>query len=296
MRGAEQGFLLLSSNLGDPNRKPLTTAQLRLLADRSWMVDTTDPMRDLSPEDLEKMGIAPSLAQRILHLLSQTEELDYYIASAKRLGCSPLTRVSEKYPLLLRQRMGLDAPGVLWAKGNLQLLEKRKIAVVGSRELENANGDFAREVGRQAALQGYVVVSGNARGADRTAQTACLENGGQVICVVPDRLKSYGYHENILYLSEDSYDGEFTALRALSRNRVIHALGEKTFVCQSGSGKGGTWDGCVKNLRFGWSGLYCFRDGSPSMERLEQMGAQQIGQDQLSDFSKLQNPMKIDMV
>ena len=143
-------------------------------------------------------------------------------------------------------------------------------------------------MGRQAALQGYALVSGNARGADRTAQEACLAAGGWVISVVADGLDKQTARERMLYLSEDGFEEAFSAARALSRNRVIHALGCKTFVAQCSYRKGGTWDGTVKNLRFGWSPVFCFRDGSAAAELLAQMGAELVEMEALSPFESLQ--------
>ena len=51
--------------------------------------------------------------------------------------------------------------------------------------------------------------------------------------------------------------------------------------------QGGTWDGTVKNLRFGWSEVACFRDGSEASIQLEQMGAYLIGTEDLKDFGTL---------
>ncbi len=287
MRGPERGYLLLSSCLGDPSRNPLTTAQLRVLADRSWQLDATKADRDLTLHDLIALGYTPTMAQHILNLLSQEDVLDHYLARARRDGCIPLTRISNHYPLRLRQRLGLDSPGVLWAMGDISLLQYRAIALVGSRQLQEPNRRFAEEAGRQAALQGFVLVSGNARGADRTAQAACLEAGGKIISIVADELRRCCPKDNTLYLSEEDFDLPFSALRALSRNRCIHALGEKTLVCQSNLGSGGTWDGTVKNLRFGWSPVFCFNDGSPAMLQLQQMGATYARISQLQDFDLL---------
>ena len=292
MRAGERGFLLLSSCLGDPARKPLTTAQMRVLADRSWRLDVADADRDIKAEDLMTLGYGQAMAQRIVYLLSQEDVLEHYIARGKRAGCTALTRVSESYPLRLRKTLALDSPGVIWAKGDLSVLRTPCVALVGSRELEEQNKIFAMEVGRQAALQGYTLVSGNARGADRTAQDVCLAAGGRVICIVADDLSRHREKENVLYLSEEDFDAEFSAQRALSRNRLIHALGDKTLVAQCRSGMGGTWDGTVKNLRFGWSSVFCFDDGSEGMTRLVQMGAQRVTISQLRDLSALEADQK----
>lgn len=293
MTGAERGFLLLTSHLGDPDRPVLTVAQFRTLADRMIHADCVPEERDLQIADLLSLGYGREKAGRILRLLQEEDLLHHYISRGKRLDCVPVTRVTAQYPLILRQRLGQDSPGTLWAKGDLSLLTLPAISLVGSRELRPENHAFAQAVGRHAASQGLVLVSGNARGADRAAQDACLEEGGRVICIVADELWKHPLRERVLYLSEEDYDSPFTAQRALSRNRCIHTLGRMVFVAQSGQQKGGTWDGTAKNLRFGWSPVVCFRDGSAASLELEQMGAYLIDADHLEDFSVLQDQISI---
>ena len=287
MNGREMGFLLLTSSLGNPDRKPLTLAQLRTLNHRVRQAERIDQLRDVTPQDLLQLGYDPANARRIVDLLEQEEQLSWYVAEGKRYGCVPVTRVSESYPVRLRSRMGLDAPGCLWAKGDLSLLDLPAVSLVGSRELRPLNEAFAAEVGRQAALQGYVLVSGNAKGADSVAQDSALAHGGKVISVVADQLQAQPDQENVLYLSEMDFDAHFSAARALSRNRTIHALGGLTLVAQCTLGKGGSWDGSVKNLKYGYSPLFVLDDGSEGAEALIQMGAEPILGSQLENLSTL---------
>lgn len=289
MNPRERGFLLLTSHLGDPDRSVLTVAQLRTLAMRVQDMVPEQTDRELTEADLMVIGYNREMAERIVHLLAQESLLDAYLAKGKRQGSVPITRVSDWYPHILRQRLGLDSPGCLWARGDVEILNTPAIALVGSRDLREPNREFAEAVGAQAARQGLTLVSGNARGADRAAQEACLRAGGKVISIVADSLNRVPLR-NVLYLSEDGFDEEFSAQRALSRNRCIHALGRMVFVAQSELKKGGTWSGTVRNLRFGWSPVVCFQDGSEAAEQLEQMGAYQIGLADLQDFTCLQTP------
>ena len=287
MRATERGFLLLTSPLGDPLRKPLTVAQFRTLAKRVQQMEKPTEQRDLTLADLTALGYEQDFAYRLLHLLSQEDLLDHYLRRAAAAGCVPIARIGQDYPAVLREKLDPDSPASLWSKGDLSILAKPRIALVGSREIQQENRSFAWEVGTQAALQGYVLVSGNARGADKIAQTACLRAGGQVIVVVADELEKQKQEKNVLYISEDGFDLPFSAIRALSRNRVIHALAEKTFVAQCTCGSGGTWDGTIKNLNSGWSPVFCFADGTPAMDQLSQMGAEKIGIQQLGDIQQL---------
>ncbi len=286
MTGAEKGFLLLTSCLGDPNRKPLSVPQLRTLAQRVQRVKPAQD-RELTEQDLTALGYGRLDALRILSLLSDDALLDRYLARARRLGIQPITRLSGQYPGKLRKKLELESPGVLWAKGDMSILDGPMIALVGSRNILPLNQHFAKEVGRQAALQGYALVSGNARGADSIAQNACLNAGGKVICVLADALSQYNRRENILYLSLEDFDAAFSSMRALSRNRIIHALGEKVFVAQCTAGRGGTWNGAVKNLKAGWSPVFCFQDGSADSDQLISLGAEPIREEMLCNLTEL---------
>lgn len=288
MTPKEAGFLLLTSRLGNPDRKVLTTPQLRTLGERMANMPAPEEDRDLEIRDLTALGYGQEMAARILALLEEEDLLNHYLRRAEKLGCIPISRVSGAYPQILKERLGLASLGCLWAKGDLAILDSPMIALVGSRDLNPVNQEFAAEVGRQAALQGYTLVSGNARGADRTAQNACLKAGGRVVSIIADSLAQKTLRSRILYISEEDFDEEFSAQRALSRNRLIHALGEKTFVAQSAYQMGGTWDGTVKNLRAGWSPVFLFSDGSPASQQLCQMGADPVNRDDLSDLAGLQ--------
>ena len=290
MTGAERGFLLLCCHLGNPERRPLTVAQFRKLSRRVREAEKAPGDRELEVSDLTRLGYGKADAEQILSLFSEEELLDRYLRKAERAGCIPLTPLSPGYPRRLWEALGDDAPACIWARGDLTLLGDPGIALVGSRDLHPKNREFARQAGLEAAKQGLVLISGNARGSDRTAQEAALAAGGKVISILADRLTDHEPRENLLYLSEEGFDLEFSAQRALSRNRCIHAMGFAAIAAQCSLRTGGTWDGSVKNLRFGWSPLYVFDDGSESADLLTEMGAVKIGFEELKDLRNLPGP------
>ena len=85
------GFLLLCSHLGNPDRKPLTTAQLRLLARR---VMDCGPFSEgeLTEKTLLELGFSPEGARHILALLEDQALLEELNLTdlAKRVGEKPL--------------------------------------------------------------------------------------------------------------------------------------------------------------------------------------------------------------
>lgn len=280
------GFLLLTSHLGNPERKPLSVSQMRCLAQRVLEHGAFEP-GELTQKQLLAMGCSQALSARILALLEDTALLEHYLQKARVRKCVPIQRSDERYPVVLRRKLGLDSPGCLWAKGDVTLLDRPMVSAVGSRKLRPENRDFAYEAGRQAAKQGFVLVSGNAAGADQAAQQGCLEAGGQVVSVIPDALHSYLEQPNVLYLSEEDYDVPFSTPRALGRNRVIHALGRLVLVAQSRAEQGGTWSGTALNLHNRWTPVAVFADGSEGCRALCGLGAEAVDTAALSNLRLL---------
>lgn len=274
MKKTEEGVLLLCCKLGDPGCRPLTMAQFRQLGLRVRAYGLSgDPLSELSSSDLCRLGYTDEEAVKIVRLLDRQDLLERYLSEAERQGIAPITRVSDVYPARVSAHKKHSATPVLFAKGDLSLLSGPCIAVVGSRVIHEENRTFAKAAGELTAREGFTLVSGGAVGADSTAQRACLEAGGRCIICVPDELTQYEYTDRILYLSEGGYELPFSTPRALCRNALIHMLGEKTIAAQCTYGKGGTWQGCVENLKHGWSELYVFDDGSEGSSALIERGA-----------------------
>ena len=277
MTAAEEGVLLLCSRLGDPDSKPLTVPQFRELGSRVRAAAMDgDPLRQLRAADLQALGYDEMQTARILRLLDREATLHRYLQQAKELQILPLTRTSPDYPQRIREKLGFSCPPVLFYRGDLSLLRKPSLAVVGSRRLLPENEAFARDAGRFAAEQQLMLVSGGAIGADLTAQNACLSYGGGCVIFPADRLDRCRPHERVLYLSADGYDSPFSAPRALLRNNLIHTQGDRVIAAQCTYGSGGTWQGCLENLRHGWSDLFVYDDHSKGAAALMERGATAI--------------------
>lgn len=272
-------MLLLCSTLGDENSRPLSAAQFRTLADRARALGPgeADLRRDLTAKDLTRLGYAPEEAERIAYLLSREAALHAYLSTAERRGIFPLTRITPGYPSALRVLLGDRCPPVLFTRGERSLLELPCISVVGSRQPNERTRGFARRVGALAAKEGFVLCSGGAGGVDTEAEDACLVGGGRVIVFPAGRLLDCRVDARVLYLAEGDYDAPFSAQRALSRNRLIHALGERTYAAQPRLNTGGTWRGCADHLRSIDRPLYLFDDGSEATRALLADGASPIG-------------------
>lgn len=93
----------------------------------------------------------------------------------------------------------LDAafpPFLFYYKGDISLLEKGGISVVGTRKASENGGRRARRLARELALRGETVISGLARGIDSAALSSAIGAGGSVIAVIGTPINQYYPPEN----------------------------------------------------------------------------------------------------
>ena len=252
----------------------LSLAQARELSRRARAagIGEEDPLRDVTVKDVRRLGYSEYEAGHIVLLLGRERQLDGYLLAAEKAGVTVITRLDTRFPRRLRDQLGARC-AALFCRGDLELLQSVCVSVVGSRHLASPGAQFAAQAGRLAAREGFTLCSGDAMGADRTAQEACLSNGGSVLIFPATELVYCPIRKNTLYAAEGGFELGFSAQRALGRNRFIHAMGEKTLVAQTGFGKGGTWSGSLDNLQHEYSPLFVFDDGSEGARALCARGA-----------------------
>lgn len=264
---------MLCCDLGD-QIQPLTLSQYAKLARLIRSVAPEgDLSRDLSARYLHELGLNEAFSARICRLLSREARLSAVLRGADARGITAVTVLNPAFPQALKLTLSRQCPPVLFCRGALPLTQQPGIALVGARALREPGAAFARTVGQLAAAQHRTLISGNARGADQTAQNACLAAGGAVVSFVADRLSAHAPQERTLFCSEGGFDLGFSAARALSRNRLIHAMAQAVFVAQTACGTGGTWAGTTENLQKGWSPVYVCDDGSDGAQALVARGA-----------------------
>jgi DNA processing protein len=93
-----------------------------------------------------------------------------------------LGRRSRLYPPLLAELH--DPPAVLHVRGDAELLREPAVAIVGARSCSSYGARVARELARELARAGLVVVSGLARGIDGEAHRGTLDGGGRTVAVL----------------------------------------------------------------------------------------------------------------
>jgi DNA processing protein len=87
-------------------------------------------------------------------------------------GASILTWQCPEYPERLREIY--DPPPVLWVRGDMSLLKRPSIAIVGTRHPSPYGSGVAERLARDLAVRRVLVVSGMARGIDTCAHKGAL--------------------------------------------------------------------------------------------------------------------------
>jgi DNA processing protein len=168
------------------------------------------------------------------------------LETAGRLGARVLLPDDPEFPALLRAIS--EPPPVLFALGDLSLLQRPAVAIVGSRNHSPYGGEVGRSLAWSAAAAGIVVVSGMARGLDAVAHRAALDAGGATIGVLGNGLGViYPAANRALYqlvaeggllLSEFPPGERPNAGSFPRRNRLISGLARVTVVVEAASGSG----------------------------------------------------------
>lgn len=164
----------------------------------------------------------------------------------------------KQYNLLSDTRSGPDV--TIHYAGDLSLVERLAVSVIGSRTVSEQGRLRARRVSVELSRVGVVVTSGLAKGVDTAAHSGALEAGGRTIAVIGTPLdRSYpaengllqeGIYRDHLLLSQfadgsRTYPSDFP-----KRNRIMAALTDASVIVEA-SDTSGTLHQAAECVRLG---------------------------------------------
>ena len=187
-----------------------------------------DAVPDLAPRG---GGRPPRLASR--------SDAEREMARIDALGARYLVLGQGLYPSALAELD--DAPPLLTVKGELKLLDKMLVAMVGARNASAAACRFARQLAYDLGQQDVTVVSGLARGIDSAAHDGALESGtigvvagGLDVFYPPEnQARQEAMFEHGLVIAEMPPGTEPRARHFPYRNRIIAGLSSGTVVVEA---------------------------------------------------------------
>jgi DNA processing protein len=139
-----------------------------------------------------------------------------------------------------------DAPPFLWVLGNVDLLNRPTISLVGARNASSLGTRMAKALAQGLGEAGFVVVSGLARGVDAAAHLAALSTGtiavqaGGIDVIYPaeNAQLAQDIAKSGLRISEQPMGLQPMARHFPSRNRIIAGLSRATIVVEAASKSG----------------------------------------------------------
>ena len=195
-----------------------------------------------------KTKIVPFLKDNNINesdILNYLKESINVLSDCKQISASYITYLDFNYPFKLRKIY--NPPYILYTIGNIELLNKKIVAVRGSREPTNYSSSITKKIVNKLLKKGYVVVSGLAVGIDSVSHVECTKKGmkntigvlgtGLHKEVFYPRLNYYLYtdmlEKNNLVISELSPKMKGNRYTFPLRNRIIAGLSESIIAIQA---------------------------------------------------------------
>lgn len=188
---------------------------------------------------IQELDISSKLRHKILQAMKNSA-LDQCIERIM-MQCEVITIFDNIYPSQLREIY--SPPIILFARGDLKLLQKRITVVVGSRYPTSYSSFVLKNLIPKLIQQDIVIASGLARGVDALAHRETLKNEGKTIAVIGNGLNYFYPNQNQklqekimkqgLVLSEYLPDTPPLPFRFVERNRVLAGLCENVIVTEA---------------------------------------------------------------
>ncbi len=186
-------------------------------------------------------------AERLVAGLKNKHDLDHELALIAKHKIAWTTYIDQAYPELLKH-IYLPPPVLYWQGASLHA-QAPHIAFVGSRQANTYAQRVIAELIPPLIEQGWVIVSGGARGADSMAHEQALQHGGITIAVLGSGLlQLYPEDNKKLFYSIIERNGTIVSTYPLrtraqagnfpARNRVIAGLSKGCIVIQAAAKSG----------------------------------------------------------
>lgn len=161
------------------------------------------------------------------------------LEAGRRAGARLLTWDDPAYPALLREVP--EAPAVLWLRGDLSILDRLPVAVIGARNASSLGLRMARGMALGLSQAGAAVIAGLARGIDTVAHEAALNGGtiavmaGGIDMIYPSENAALARSicETGLLMTEQAPGVEPVARHFPARNRIISGLSRAVVVVEA---------------------------------------------------------------
>ena len=240
----------------------------------------------LGPSGIDLIqGSHPLDPSRIERLLGRQSALE---AACRRWRYSRvwvISRADQFYPKQLKDRLRRDCPPLLFGSGEVSLLRRGCLAIVGSEAANVDLTNFAQETGRLVADGGCVLVSGGFTRIEKAALRGAREAGGGVLThsretLAPTKVSQgfRGKNSQMGFVTVSDRDPTFNSECGVggADRRLLPVLADAALVVEAESEQDYPWSTVAERLRGPRPGRVFVRvsqDASQGLASLRKMGA-----------------------
>lgn len=181
--------------------------------------------------------------KKIYQAIINKEEIDeeFLEKNMKKIKCHYTTIISSDYPEALKH---INCPPfVLYYYGDLSLVDKKTIGVIGTSNPSQYGRDVAHTFTKDLIENNYVIINGFSLGTDEITTNQILESKGKNIVVLPRGIEySYPKRDKKLYnelknnhliISEYPFETKPQKIHYCARDRLIAGLSSLLLVTET---------------------------------------------------------------
>jgi len=229
-----------------------------------WCKQLNRTLQDFFAATTQEWEVTCQLNAKVVEKLKQAKEKlvaqAFLIEQLEQAHIHLMTVLDSEYPQSLKSALGRSQiPPVLFFMGDMDILKRQTIAIIGSRNASDDSLKFTRAVAGYLAEHDINVISGHARGVDRAAYEGAVSTDGCTTVVLPEGIRKLSKVQmrdlqprieagKVLLLSQFHPDASWLVSRAMERNGVVTALAQVIIVAELDT-RGGTWEGANGALK-----------------------------------------------
>lgn len=259
-------------------------------------LDGPSSLLSMCREELEiVLGINEFVAYKMIKRLSTLNIFLSVLSNLESNGINVTTKYEEDYPETLLKRLNKKSPLYLFYCGDISKI-KEGVSLTGLATVTK-DREYTKSLVDKMIKNDLMYISNDCKGIDEIALRYALQQGGQCIDFVCERLTAkqndfskYLKSGQLVMLCAEDPNSYFDTTNAIERNSYVSALSKYQIIVSSNINNGDAWFTALQNLHNSWTipmvidGLY------PGNDRLLDMGITPI------DIEDILSNLSIDMI
>lgn len=288
MNKNSEAIIILCADLGiTKNSRPFQPVEWGMLA-KKMLECNVEPYQviEMTNEEIkEKLELEDKVVERIRNLILRKKLCLFEVETFKKLGVNIVTRADRDYPRRLKQKLQSSCPPLFYYAGNIRILNKKAVGIIGTREVTQKEVDFIRSTLVKLNPNEHAIVTGGGKGTDAAVQEIGFNKSYDQIQFVADslfkRMKDpmtlkQLRNNQMLILSITRPDSNFKVGMLMGRNKYIYSQTDLTIIVNSDFEAGSIWNGALEAQKKKLCNIYCMESTRKGNQALIEKGCKKI--------------------